>query len=235
MSYDLSQESFKVWASDHMVYGPVDLNTLIQWVREARIFPQTWVLAQNQNRWCQAETIQPLREEFGQEGSSALTPPVTPAGAAAAPEELRQFALFSGLSNEQIQRFVQFGELVRVRQGHVILKRNDPGDSVFFVLSGSVRVRIIIGLEDKNLGRVPAGECFGEVAMLTGAPRSADVVAEVDVRLLRMTMEAFHLLMSDEPQLASPILLGMAQMLASRLAGRTQEYAREVASEFLWR
>jgi CRP-like cAMP-binding protein len=117
----------------------------------------------------------------------------------------------------------------------VILQRNDPSDSLFFQLSGEVRARLMIGYEDKTLGIVKAGECFGEIAMFTRTPRSADVVVESDARMLRVTSEACLLLINQLPQIAAPILFGMARVLAARVSERNQMYQRDAASEFLWR
>jgi hypothetical protein len=232
---DFAEESFMVWASDHMVYGPVDLPTLIEWAKDKRVFPRTWVMAAKQNRWCHAEAIEPLREHFVNDSIA------TPQSAAATPDaaviatELRQFPLFSGLTNEQLEQFAHFGELVQAHKGLVIIKRNDQSDSLFFLLEGQARVRLMIGYEDRTLVRMKAGECFGEMAMFTKTPRSADVVAESDARLLRLTSEACHLLIAQLPQIAAPILYGMAQLMASRIAGVNQQYQKEVSAEFLWR
>ena len=223
-----------VWASDHMVYGPVDLPTLTQWVKEARVFPKTWVLTKNQNRWCTAETIDPLGPYFMRDT------PVKVRQSSKKPddvvvEELRQFSAFSGLANQQLEQFVEFGELVEVPAGHVILRRHDPSDSLFFLLSGELRARILIGYEDKTLGGVKAGECFGEIAMFMRTPRTADVLAQTDARMLRVTSEAFLLLISQLPHIAAPILFGMAQVLASRVTERDRQYQRDIATGFLWR
>jgi NTE family protein len=149
--------------------------------------------------------------------------------------ELRQFSAFAGLSNEQLEQFVRFGELVEAPPGQVILRNQDPSDSLFFLLSGELRVRLVVGREDKTLGRVVAGECFGEIAMFMRAARTADVIVESDARMLRVTSEAFLLLINQLPHIAAPILFGMARVMASRVSERNQQYQRDAASEFLWR
>jgi hypothetical protein len=235
MSQDFEHDSFMVWASDHMVYGPVDLVTLVEWVKEARVFPKTWVLAKNQNRWCQAEMIDPLQVFFLRDFAAAVVSSGSKPGADVLAEEMRQFPAFSGLTNQQLEQFIEFGELVEAPHGRVILRRQDPSDSVFFLLSGELRVRLMIGYEDKTLGHVKTGDCFGEIAMFMRTPRTADVVVETDARMLRVTAEAFLLMINQMPQIAAPILYGMARVMAGRVSERNQMYQRDVASEFLWR
>lgn len=224
-----------VWASDRMVYGPVDLPALTQWVKEERVFPKTWVLSKNQNRWCQAETIEALGPFFVTNTIAEGAQPGPKHVDGTVAEELRLFSAFTALNNEQLEQFARFGELFEAPPGHVILRHKDPSDSLFFLLSGELRVRLVVGLQDKTLGHVRAGECFGEIAMFMRAPRTADVIVESDARMLRVTSEAFLLLITQLPHIAAPILFGMAHVMACRVSERNQQYQRDAASEFLWR
>src|SRR5215468_9160367 len=180
-----------VLASDQLVYGPYELSTLISLAQEGRILPKTWVLAQNQNRWFLAEQIEPLRSFLLKDFAAAPSNIRPKPGTGVLAVELRKFPAFSGLNNQQLEEFIRFGELVEAPAGRVILKSQDPGDSVFFLLSGELRARVMVGHEDKTLGRVKAGECFGETAIFMRTPRTADVVVEKDARMLRVTSEVF--------------------------------------------
>jgi len=235
MDPDFANDNFMVWASDHMVYGPVDLDNLTTWVKDGRVFPKTWVLAKNQNRWCAAEAIDPLRAFFANSSEDTIENSSARPENGVEAEELRQFPVFSGLTNDQLDQFIRFGELVEASPGEVIMRCHDPGDSLYFLLSGELRARLTIGYDDKTLCKMKGGECFGEIAMFMRTPRTADVVAESNARMLRMTSEAFLLLTNQLPQIAAPILMGMAQVLAARLSDRSQQYQREAAGDFLWR
>jgi hypothetical protein len=235
MNPDFASDTFMVWASDHMVYGPVDLDNLITWVKDGRVLQKTWVLAKNQNRWCAAEAIDPLRAFFVDLADDIVENSSARNGGGVGAEELRQFEVFSGLTNEQLDQFIRFGELVEASPGKVIIRCHDPGDALYFLLSGELRARLTIGFDDKTLGKIRGGECFGEIAMFMRTPRTADVVAETNARMLRMTSEAFLLLTNQLPQIAAPILMGMARVLAGRLSERSQQYQRESAAAFLWR
>src|SRR5437764_7352873 len=61
---DYDQETYRVWASDNQVYGPIPLPTLVQWVQEARVFRDTWVYLEASQEWRPANKIDPLRDYF---------------------------------------------------------------------------------------------------------------------------------------------------------------------------
>jgi signal-transduction protein with cAMP-binding, CBS, and nucleotidyltransferase domain len=204
-------------------------------VKDGRIVPKTWVLALKQNRWCPAELIEPLCPFVLNESASAAASIQPKPSTGVLAQELRRFPAFSALSNQQLDQFIGFGELVEAPTGRVILRREDPSDSVFFLLSGELRARVMVGHEDKTLGRVKAGECFGETAMFMRTSRTADVVVEKDARMLRVTSEVFLLLIKQLPQIAAPVLFGMAGVMAGRICEQNQKNQRKAASELLWR
>ena len=234
MIQEISHESFMVWAPDLMVYGPLELPGLIEWVKEDRIQRQTWVLSRDANRWVQAETIEELKPFWTSQAAPARQNQSKTAPAVLT-HELRSFPAFAGLSNVQLEQFIQFGELVEAPSGRVVLRKLDPGDSLFFLLSGELRARVMINSEDKTLGRIKAGECFGETAMFMRTPRTADVVVESDARMLRVSSEAFLLLINQLPQVAAPVLFAMAKVMAGRVSERNRQFQREVGSEVMWR
>ncbi len=149
--------------------------------------------------------------------------------------ELRLFPIFSTLPNHELAQFIRFAELVIVQPGEVVMKRREPGDAIFFVLSGSVRAQIRVGGEEKVLAKIGAGEFFGEMAMLTQTPRSADVIAEETCRLLRFSAEAFRLLIEQSPAAAAPMLYSLSSLMARRVLEVNNRYQHEVASGFVWR
>ena len=228
------QDLFKVWATDGMVYGPVDLPVLIQWVREGRVQGDTWVHSPSDNAWQQAREVGLLTEHFDQtDVGNALIERLQADDAAV--EELRQFSVFAGLSNEELDQFIHFGEICLAQPGELIIKRGDPGDSLFFLLSGEVRARLLVGLQDTTLGQIRAGEFFGEMAMFRQAARSADVVAQTESRLLQMTAQAFQQLIQQSPQVAAPVLYDIAKVMAHRISEDNRRIQRETAAEFVWR
>ena len=84
--------------------------------------------------------------------------------------------------------------------GAVIVRRGEPGDCMYFVVDGEVEVRLQSG--PLNLG---PGQFFGEVALLTGDPRNATIVAAQSCTLLALDIVDFHELLARQPELARVI------------------------------
>jgi len=235
MNSTTAEVSYRVWACDNQVYGPISLPVLAQWVQEGRVLRDTWIYLDGVKQWRPSGTIEELHEHFPPGEATAFLQRQSANGGGIDPEELRQFAVLSGLSNRELAQLVRLGELRQHRPGELILRQAEPGDALFFVLSGTVRARLLVGGDDKTLVRIPAGEFLGVMAMFTQSPRSADVVAESATRLLRFTAEAFRLLIAENPAAAAPMLFAIARTMANRILADNQRFQKEVASEFVWR
>jgi len=233
-SVNYDQETYRVWACDNQIYGPIPLAMLTQWVQEARVLRDTWIYFEGCQEWRLAKNIDPLRDSFAP-GDETIFLERQSAEGGIAPEELRKFAILASLSNHELAQLVRFGEMVHANPGDVIIKRGDPGDALFFVLAGAVRARIFVGSEEKTLGDIPAGQFFGDMAMFTQSPRSADVVCESEARLLRFGAEGFRTLIVQNPSAAAPMLFAIAGTMAQRVMDDNQRFQREVASGFVWR
>jgi CRP/FNR family transcriptional regulator, cyclic AMP receptor protein len=122
--------------------------------------------------------------------------------------------LFSGLDRIELQRF---GELTREKfypRGSVILFENDPGDSLFVVRQGRVKV-VLIGEDGREviLGVLGVSEHFGELALIDDRPRSAHVIAMDDSHLLVLRREDFRRRVESSPAVAWSLLTEMSRRL----------------------
>ncbi|HMO65135.1 MAG TPA: cyclic nucleotide-binding domain-containing protein, partial [Verrucomicrobiota bacterium] len=92
---------------------------------------------------------------------------------------------------------------------------------VFFRASArapdEVRVRIVIDEAEPTLATLKVGEAFGEVAIFDDGPRSADVIANVESVLLRISKDAVAKLMAEAPGLATPLLAAICHLLTTRI------------------
>jgi cyclic nucleotide-binding protein len=232
---NFAEETYRVWACDNQVYGPVTWSALVQWVEEGRVLRDSWIYLEAGGEWRPAHKIGPLHDYFPPGETTIFLHKQAAEEGGIAPEELRQFAILSSLSNQELAQLVRLGEVVHALPGDIIIKRGDPGDALFFVLEGAVRARIFVGGEEKSLAKIAAGEFFGDMAMFTQSPRSADVVAEVDTRLLRFGADSFRLLIGQNPAAAAPMLFAIAGTMAHRILEDNQRFQKEVAAEFVWR
>lgn len=95
---------------------------------------------------------------------------------------LASLKLFSWMDDAELKRLVEITQVVHLKKGKYLMKEGDKSDALFVVAKGSVAV------EEKgvSLGVVGTGELLGEMALLTGEPRSASAFATEDSVLLQV-------------------------------------------------
>jgi hypothetical protein len=117
-------------------------------------------------------------------------------------------ALFADLQHDLFRRVADGLHRRAFPAGGIVVSEGDPGDSLFLIASGSVRILVVGGhgraLEIRHL---EVGDFFGEVAALSGRPRTATVVATTDCELLEVDHWALERLVEARPA-ARPILEG---------------------------
>jgi CRP/FNR family transcriptional regulator, cyclic AMP receptor protein len=207
---------YSIWAADNVVYGPVELPSLISWVKDERVLAETWVFDSQNDRWRKAANVPELQLFFRKKGASSST---------SAPEDkttitpgmLRRVKALADLSDEQLERFVHYMEPQTVQQWAQIVKQGETDDGMYLILEGELRVRLMIGGKETILATLGAGECFGEIALFDQGPRSADVVSNKLSVLLKISAEAFERLRRDAPELSAPILFSISKTLAARI------------------
>jgi len=141
----------------------------------------------------------------------------------------------SGLSARQRETFIASARVSDAPSGATIIRHGETSDAAYFVLSG--RAVAGIATEDgdyRSLSTLIPGDFFGEIAALTGAPRTANVVADEPTTLLQVPAKSLRGLMSD-PGLGQLFLSKMTERLSRthlsdlpRLAGLDQQSLREL-------
>ncbi len=127
---------------------------------------------------------------------------------------LRTVPLFKQVPEADL---VAFARLVRERRrprGGMILSQGDPGDALFLIRSGQVKVSVVA--EDGReviLSVLGAGSFFGELALLDDEPRSAHVIAMEDTVLLQLHREDFRGRLKLSPELSISLLRELSQRL----------------------
>jgi CRP-like cAMP-binding protein len=230
MTPENSPNGYKIWAVDNIVYGPVELPDLISWVKDERVTADTWVYSERIDSWHKASAVPELRMFFQKKNApswqSAGDSGVSDDTAifARKPGSLRRVKIFADFSDEQLERFVQFMEVLRVKQWSQIVKQGDNGDAMYMVLEGELRVRMMISGKETILVTLGAGEFFGEISLFDHGPRSADVLANQDSLLLKIAAPAFQRVIVEAPDLAAPFLFAMAKTLTMRIRADNKRY-----------
>ncbi len=110
-------------------------------------------------------------------------------------------------------------ERMQLPEGTTLIRQDDPPDDVFVLESGRLSVEMVTPEGTRmRLRAVRPGVVVGEIAMYTGVPRTADVVAETPSVVLRLSRSSIEQLEADEPELAAALHRWLATTLAERLS-----------------
>jgi CRP/FNR family cyclic AMP-dependent transcriptional regulator len=122
--------------------------------------------------------------------------------------------LFSGLDRSELEKFAEVTREKSYPKGSVILFEDDPGDSLFVVREGRVKV-VLIGEDGREviLGVLGVGEYFGELSLIDDRPRSAHVIAMEDSNLLVLRREDFRKRVESSPSVAWGLLTELSRRL----------------------
>ena len=129
-------------------------------------------------------------------------------------ELLSRVPLFSGCSQREIAAIARATKEVKRREGSVLARTGEPGVGFFLLVDGKADV-VVNGRKRGTLG---PGEFFGEISLLDGGPRSADVVASTDVTMLGLTAWVFRGVLEQYPSISQKMLV----VLAGRLRNATK-------------
>jgi CRP-like cAMP-binding protein len=124
-------------------------------------------------------------------------------------ELLSRVPLFSGCSQREIAAIARAAKEVHRREGSVLARTGEPGVGFFLMVDGKADVLV----NNRKRGTLGPGDFFGEISLLDGGPRSADVVAATDVDMLGLTAWVFRGVLEQYPSIAQKMLIAMAGRL----------------------
>jgi hypothetical protein len=222
---------YKIFGADHQVYGPVELPTLVDWIKDERVTAETWIFLLEKNEWKKAAQMAEVKMFFQKKAAAAASMPAASGLniAGVKPGTLRRVKVFADFSDEQLEKFVALLEVQQVRQWAEIVRQGDTGDAMYLILEGELRVRLMVSGKETILATLQAGEFFGEISLFDSGPRSADVVANKDSLVLRITATAFGNMVANAPELAAPFLFAIGKTLTARIRADNKRYRDSIA------
>jgi NTE family protein len=128
--------------------------------------------------------------------------------------QMQSCILFAGLDEVSLLATRLHLSAVSLAGGQELFAQNEPADALFVVLSGA----LVVLRDGELVGRIGAGETVGEMALLSGRPRSARVLAIRDCELLRLSAESFEQLAISQP----PVMLQLSRLAFQRLEASLQ-------------
>src|ERR671932_1223119 len=125
---------------------------------------------------------------------------------------LRTMGIFETLASEELETIAQLLRERRLREGELLCRQGEPGDALFIVTGGRIRLSTVDpGGNEKVLTYFTDGQFFGEMALLTGAPRSATATAETDSQVLVLAKHDFDQLLATHSQIMREMLKVVSQ------------------------
>lgn len=127
---------------------------------------------------------------------------------------LKQVPLFAGLTDEDVRELMEVARKRTFRSGEVIFHRDDPGQVLYVIKEGKVKISLVSpDGQEIVLAVLGKGECFGEFAILDGLSRSADAITLEKVECYTLQRSDFHNAILKNPKIAIQVL----EVLTKRL------------------
>jgi CRP-like cAMP-binding protein len=126
-------------------------------------------------------------------------------------EHLRKVPLFSSCTQHELRSIAQLGTPVDAQVGAVLTQQGKPGREFFLVLDGVASCRV----GSKEVRRFRAGSYFGELALLHGGIRTADVVAVTPMELVVFDAREFRSMLMTTPSIGVKMLANLAERLTT--------------------
>jgi len=202
---------------------PVPLDVLLAWIADERMAAKTWIYKRPPTAGKRGRTYRNSTAFCRGNGLAA----VAAVPIAGAPGSLQRVKILADLNDAQLAHLAEFLELQEVKQFKTVVNQCDAGDAMFMVLAGELRARTTMGGRETILMTFSPGDIFGEMALFDQGPRSADVVANVDGALLKLSTVAFQRLTREAPSLATPFLQATSRIRAEnkRLMRVTEQFS----------
>lgn len=139
--------------------------------------------------------------------------------------ELNDLDIFLGFSSDELDQMKTLLTKNRFLKGEMVIREGNTDRDLYILTRGSVSVKIILPLSqgEKRLFTFSAGVVIGEMALLDGKPRSANVQADEDSEVLCLSRANFDKLLAQNPQVAAKLLKNIAMVLSHRLRARSDE------------
>jgi hypothetical protein len=136
------------------------------------------------------------------------------------PEELKKIPVLQSMDSGALGCLSAALEELKYADGETVFNQGDPGDAMYFVVEGQVRIELRVdseGLTRKTLAFLGAGNHFGEMSLCDSKPRSASAVTIGPTVLLRLPKNAFDSVMRHSSEAGMSLLFGMIRTSSDRI------------------
>ncbi len=202
--------------SDGM-YAYIDEETLPKELAEGEIKEVPKKLVDTANAGGGHDNITAVVIRVGETSSTELAPRTTEVSLKL--EVLKSMQMFRYLSYKELVRVSNIADMIELKTDQVVFSAGQPGDAMYVVLSGAVR----LAKGEKVVAELGKGHHFGEMALVDRSVRSLTATAAEGTRLLVITRKDFYDIIKREPASAVKMLWSFVQVLGQRLRKTTND------------
>ncbi len=137
---------------------------------------------------------------------------------------LRDKPLFAEFNDDEHDAFFDLLDPEIFGPGELIVKQDAAGDSMYLLVQGEAKVVHHRKGSSIDIALLKAGDFFGEIALVSMGPRSADVIAVQECLLLKITQAAVSALAGVYPSAAFKLLIAIGRLIVERLRQSNERY-----------
>lgn len=121
-------------------------------------------------------------------------------------------------SAEKVEKFISYLEREEAQEYHILIQQGDPPDCMYFIDSGEVTTRLQVSKDNFiRLKSQQGGTMVGEMGLFLGQPRSATVVVSRASILYKLSLDSYHRMMHEDPDLALCLYQWIGRVLSARI------------------
>lgn len=122
---------------------------------------------------------------------------------------LRSTILFDNVDGEALAKLAVHVDEVSVDPDQPVVEQGEPGDALYVILSGALKVE----RNGEQVAKMGAGQCFGELALIDGSTRTASVTTTKRTRMLRLPRAPFMRALNEHSEIGLGLVRGLAKWL----------------------
>jgi CRP-like cAMP-binding protein len=133
--------------------------------------------------------------------------------------------MLQGFSDEELDELANFCEIREMSESTTVFIENMPGESLFLIKSGTIRIsKMFAEGDEKTLVVLGPEDIFGEMAVIDGLPRSATARVAEDAELISVKKKDLERLCSENPALALKMVSNIVRVFSKRVRESNEEY-----------
>ena len=138
---------------------------------------------------------------------------------------IKNSIMLQGLNDEDFDKLAALCEMRKMEEGTTVFIENMPGESLFLVKKGTIRIsKMFAEGDEKTLVVLGPEDIFGEMAVIDGLPRSATARVAEDAELISLKKKSLDQLSKNDADLALKIFSNIVRVFSKRVRETNEEY-----------